>query len=118
LKIVGVSRNDVNGGSFAVTLSKWGAPYPADEANVAALLQMEAELGLHTPEPFRAFQQRVLEHREELQSVLAVMRREGRTLLGYGASTKGNVLLQFCGITVDELPAIAEVNQDKFGCFT
>ena len=39
-------------------------------------------------------------------------------MLGYGASTKGNVLLQHCGITPDLLPAIAEVNKDKFGCFT
>ncbi len=39
-------------------------------------------------------------------------------MLGYGASTKGNVLLQFCNITEKLLPAIAEVNADKFGCFT
>jgi hypothetical protein len=38
--------------------------------------------------------------------------------MGYGASTKGNVLLQFCGFTKKEIPAIAEVNQDKFGSFT
>ena len=39
-------------------------------------------------------------------------------MLGYGASTKGNVVLQFCGISERELPAIAEVNADKFGAFT
>jgi NDP-4-keto-2,6-dideoxyhexose 3-C-methyltransferase len=38
--------------------------------------------------------------------------------MGYGASTKGNVILQFCGITTDELPCIADVNSDKFGAFT
>jgi len=39
-------------------------------------------------------------------------------VLGYGASTKGNVLLQFCGLTDKDIPAIAEVNEDKFGCVT
>ena len=39
-------------------------------------------------------------------------------MLGYGASTKGNVILQFTGIDRDLLPAIAEVNEDKFGCVT
>ena len=39
-------------------------------------------------------------------------------MIGYGASTKGNVLLQFCGLTVDHIPCIAEVNEDKFGSFT
>jgi hypothetical protein len=37
---------------------------------------------------------------------------------GYGASTKGNVLLQWCGFTSDDIIAIGEVNSDKFGCVT
>ena len=44
--------------------------------------------------------------------------REKKKVVGYGASTKGNVLLQFCNITPQMLPCIAEVNEDKFGCFT
>ena len=44
--------------------------------------------------------------------------RRRQEILGYGASTKGNVVLQFCGIAADDMPAIAEVNPDKFGCFT
>ena len=40
---------------------------------------------------------------------------DGKKVLGYGASTKGNVTLQFCGVTTHEIAAIAEVNPDKFG---
>ena len=43
---------------------------------------------------------------------------DGKKVFGYGASTKGNVVLQFCGITPAEVPAIAEVNPDKFGAYT
>ena len=43
---------------------------------------------------------------------------DGKKILGYGASTKGNVLLQFCSLTATDIPAIAEVNPDKFGCYT
>ncbi len=39
-------------------------------------------------------------------------------VLGYGASTKGNVLLQFCGFSSADIPAIAEVNTEKFGRVT
>jgi len=39
-------------------------------------------------------------------------------VLGYGASTKGNVTIQYCGITERQVPFIAEVNEDKFGAFT
>ena len=46
------------------------------------------------------------------------LKAEGRLVLGYGASTKGNVILQYCGITPRLLPCIAEVNAEKFGCFT
>ena len=42
----------------------------------------------------------------------------GKSSLGYGASTKGNVILQFCGLTRKEIPFIAEVNPEKFGRFT
>lgn len=38
--------------------------------------------------------------------------------MGYGASTKGNVLLQFCGFGPDDIEAIADVNEDKFGHVT
>jgi hypothetical protein len=41
-----------------------------------------------------------------------------KKVMGYGASTKGNVLLQFCGFTIKDIPCIAEVNSDKFGAFT
>jgi hypothetical protein len=43
---------------------------------------------------------------------------DGKRILGYGASTKGNVVLQFCGITEKQVMAIAEVNTEKFGAFT
>ena len=46
------------------------------------------------------------------------LRAQGKTIYGYGASTKGNVVLQFCGFGKGELPAIAEVNEDKFGAVT
>jgi hypothetical protein len=43
---------------------------------------------------------------------------DGKRVLGYGASTKGNVLLQFCQLGPAEISAIAEVNTDKFGAYT
>jgi hypothetical protein len=57
-------------------------------------------------------------HREELPAKLLEIQRAGKLALGYGASTKGNVVLQYCGITPKLLPAILEVNPDKFGCHT
>jgi hypothetical protein len=43
---------------------------------------------------------------------------DGKNIIGYGASTTGNVVLQFCGIGPELVSCIAEVNEDKFGAFT
>ncbi|MCI0683662.1 MAG: class I SAM-dependent methyltransferase [Gemmataceae bacterium] len=121
-KIVEVEHNDINGGSFCVTLAKTAAAGtaagPASDDTVARLLDEEDRLGLGTLAPFLAFRDRVFRHRAELQRFVRGARRLGRSVYGYGASTKGNVLLQFCGFTADDIPAIAEVNEDKFGAFT
>ena len=119
LRIVDVTQNDVNGGSFAVTVARRSnRTVPVNEAVVRWMLEHEQRMGLHTAEPYLAFAARVLQHRETLQSLVRALVGDGRTVLGYGASTKGNVLLQYCGFSSREIRAIAEVNSDKFGCVT
>lgn len=118
LKILSLEKNAVNGGSFAVTAAKIYAPHAGDPEGVAAFLDEERKLGLDGPAPFETFKKRVERHRAKLCGLLAELKSQGRLVLGYGASTKGNVILQYCGVTADLLPAIAEVNEYKFGRVT
>lgn len=119
LKIVDVLMNNVNGGSFAVTAAKASnASVRVNEAVVNWLLEQEDRMGINTPAPYRDFEQRVFRHRDDLIRLVRSLRADGKTVLGYGASTKGNVVLQFCGFTTDDIPAIAEVNPEKFGRVT
>jgi len=118
LKILDVQMNAVNGGSFAVTAAKKDARFPSDRPMIDWLLDQEKRMGLDTPRPFRDFEERVFRHREDLRRLIRSLVADGRKILGYGASTKGNVLLQFCGFTPDDIPAIADVNPNKFGCVT
>jgi len=118
MKVLEVEMNDVNGGSFAVSASKRHAPHTPNYPVIDWLLRQEAEMGLNTPAPFREFERKVFEHRAQLLELIEAIVGSGKTILGYGASTKGNVLLQFCNITEELIPAIAEINPDKFGCFT
>jgi NDP-4-keto-2,6-dideoxyhexose 3-C-methyltransferase len=117
-QILDVEPNDVNGGSFCVTVAKEGAPYPANGRRVESLLAREEALGLHTLTPFTEFRERVFAHRDDLRNFMTDVARKNKTIYGYGASTKGNVLLQFCNLTARDLPAIAEINEDKFGAYT
>jgi NDP-4-keto-2,6-dideoxyhexose 3-C-methyltransferase len=118
LVIVQANITEVYGGSLCVTLARRSARHRIDEAALVRLRAREAEFGLDTMAPFEAFAARVENHREELRDFLDTSRKEGKLTLGYGASTKGNVILQYCGITEDDLPCIGEVSPEKSGCFT
>lgn len=118
LRLIDVKMNAINGGSFAVTAAKRESCLSSDNAVIDWLLDQEDRMGLQTPRPFRQFEERVFEHRVNLKRLIETLKGDGKKILGYGASTKGNVLLQFCGLSEREIPAIAEVNPDKFGCFT
>ena len=118
LRMLDVKMNAVNGGSFAVTACKASSPLQSDETVIGWLLEQEDRMGLATPRPFRHFEERVFEHRANLLRLVHALNAAGKTVLGYGASTKGNVLLQFCGFTATDIPAIGEINPDKFGCYT
>jgi hypothetical protein len=118
LRVIDVKLNAVNGGSFSVTVCHEDAHHRANTSAINALVAQECAAKLDCLEPYRAFQTRVAAHREDLLASLADVKRRGASILGYGASTKGNVILQYCGLTAEELPAIAEVNADKFGAYT
>lgn len=119
MKVVDVIMNNVNGGSFAVTATKKGnSAIRQNDAVIDWLLEQEDRMGLNTPKPYRDFEERVFRHREDLIRLIKALRADGKTVLGYGASTKGNVVLQFCGFGPDDIPAIADVNPEKFGRVT
>jgi hypothetical protein len=118
LRAIDVQMNAVNGGSFAVTAIRADSRRPANDAVIDWLLGQEDRMGLDTPRPYRDFEERVFRHRADLTRLIAALNADGKTVFGLGASTKGNVLLQFCGFTAKDIPFIAEVNPDKFGAFT
>jgi C-methyltransferase C-terminal domain/Putative zinc binding domain/Methyltransferase domain len=118
LRMLDVQMNAVNGGSFGVTVAHRASAQPSNAVMLDWLLEQEDRMGLHTPRPYRDFEERVFRHRRDLTRLLQALRSAGKRILGYGASTKGNVVLQFCGIGRDTVEAIADVNPDKFGALT
>jgi NDP-4-keto-2,6-dideoxyhexose 3-C-methyltransferase len=116
LIIKDVEFNDVNGGSFSVTAGK------GDDSDlpqtVLDLLETERRNGIDALETYRDFAQRTDRLRAELMAFVDKAKAEGKVVAALGASTKGNVLLQYCGLGPDRLLAVGEVNPDKFGCIT
>jgi len=118
LRVIDVQMNAINGGSFAVTACKKDAFYKSNIAILQWMIKQEAEMGLDTPKPYRDFEERVFRHRKNLRDLIEALVADGKKIVGYGASTKGNVLLQFCGFTAKHICCIAEVNAEKFGAYT
>jgi NDP-4-keto-2,6-dideoxyhexose 3-C-methyltransferase len=59
-----------------------------------------------------------LDTREQLLSFTRKAKNENKMVAALGASTKGNVLLQYCGLTANDIQFVGEVNPEKFGCYT
>lgn len=115
-KIIDVTFNDVNGGSFSVMVSKsHGDLTPAPL--VQKILDQERTKSLDSLAPYQAFAERTAESKRDLLALIQAAHGDGKSVAALGASTKGNVLLQYCALTEKEIFAVGEVNSDKFGCF-
>jgi len=119
-KIIDIELNNINGGSFSVTVAKQTSTVHTENTQlVQSFLAREmTELQLNSLKPYDEFRARVEKHRDELSALVKKIKAQGELLFGAGASTKGNVVLQYCDIKPDVMPAISEVNPDKYGAFT
>lgn len=114
MKIIDVTLNDINGWSFQVVVSK-DITRPANQEAIDALLKHEEDGGYNSWAVFAQFRENIETHKQAVLEFFSTVKKENKKVIGYGASTKGNVTLQYCGITPDMLPYIAEVNEYKFG---
>jgi hypothetical protein len=118
MRVVDVSFNDVNGGSFAVTATHGTSQLPGNTAVIEWVRASEKALNIHTERPLLEFAARAGQYVSVLVDLLNRLSDAGKRVIGYGASTKGNVLLQYAGLGVKQLAAIGEINPDKFGRVT
>mgnify|MGYP000984651994 FL=1 len=118
LEVVDVKLNDVNGGSFSVIVAHKGSRH-TDIENVAdSLIASELSKGLSNLEPYKQFACRAEENKQSIQDFVQMAKREEKRVCGLGASTKGNVILQYCGFGLDDIEVIGDVNKDKHGALT
>lgn len=116
LELFDVEFNDCNGGSFRLFVAPRGSRAIADRLATARI--KEANGLFDTRYPYEGFQTGVFRAKEAFLKFLHEAKTEGKTVYGYGASTKGQVTLQYCGLKTGQMVAIAERNPDKIGLFT
>jgi len=123
LKVMDAELNDVNSGSLRVYVShkenkSFKLPphtLQIGEFRVDSLINYEKSLNLTSPEPWIEFFNRVEKNKNKTIEILKDLKAQGKTIIGFGASTKGNTLLQYYEITPELIPCIAEASPEKFG---
>lgn len=121
MKIFNVVENSINGGSircYATHAANFAFRNEEFDQNIASMRQSEFDLELDTDKPYKNFQDRINLHRDELIKLLKGLKKKGNHIHIYGASTKGNTILQWCGIDNRIIDVAAERNPDKYGAFT
>ncbi len=120
LAVVRAELNDINGGSIRLFIRRAGrfASEGADAKALAELRISEFEMALDAPDPYERFATAAAKIRDDLSALCRRLVADGKTIHVYGASTKGNTILQYAGVGVDLIPYAADRNPDKHGSQT
>lgn len=118
-KIIDVSFNECNGGSFRVYFAKdTSTKYTECTDKINAILCDELNYGIMDEQTYVAFMNRVDSEVQKLKDFISWVRADGKQVYIYGASTKGNCLLQYANLTEADIPYAVERNPSKFGKMT
>jgi hypothetical protein len=113
LEIFDVEYNDVNGGSVRAYVCHRG------QKKVTSCVEnaLKEEEEILKNKDWKYFNNKINHINTSTKSFIEQANKEGKKVFGLGASTKGNTLLQCCGLTGKDIPYILEVSKDKFGKF-
>ena len=120
LGVVNAELNDINGGSIRLFIGHYGQlEQTAEHAQAVQRLRLrEFELALDSPDPYEKFRRDVERVREDLRELCDRETAAGKSIHVYGASTKGNTILQYAGLDKSVIPYAADRNPDKWGSET
>ena len=117
-KIIDITKNKINGGSIAITVAKKESKFKECKKILETELLKEIKSKLNTINFYKKFYKRIIKNKLILMKILTDIKKSGKNIIGYGASTKGNVILQYCNIKRNILDCIYDINEDKFNKFT
>ncbi len=116
LEIFDIRKQSVHGGTLRIFVSKKNN-FTVKES-VQTFVQLENDLGLNKIEIYKKFSKQVEELKYKIFNFLKDLKKENKSLFGYGASAKGNVLLNYCNIDANILDFIIDTTPIKQGKFT
>ena len=116
LQVVGIEQNNVNGGSYRLYVRHESGFNPS--ARFHRMMEQEQDDGLTTQDFHSAFFRRLCANGHKCVEFIRKEVWKGKTIYGYGASTKGNAILQWYDLNDAVIPKIADRNPEKWGKVT
>lgn len=113
LEVFDVEEKTINGGSFTTFIAFSGKRQISKK--VTAMINKEKKLRLNTKKPYLEFSKNVLKNKKKLYQIIENIKKQGKRIYLYGASTRGNTLLQFYNLNSSLISFAAERNPEKWG---
>lgn len=107
---------DLHGGTIRVFVGR-GRDYVM-RPSVETFLERERAFGITDPARYTAFADRVVRNKKALVALIEDLNRADKRIWAYGASAKGNTLMNYCGISGEIVPVAIDDNAKKWGLYT
>tara|TARA_Y100000590_G_scaffold182505_1_gene207990 strand:- start:1669 stop:2892 length:1224 start_codon:yes stop_codon:yes gene_type:complete len=118
LRVFDIKYNNINGGSAQYYICKENSIHKNNIAALKKILKFEKNLRLEDKKTYKKFFLKVKKIKNKINSFIKKAKLKNKSIHGYGASTKGNVLLQYFDINKKHIDFVADRNPKKFGCYT
>ena len=118
MRIIDFGFNKINGGSIWLNISHKKSYFKSKNIKLKKIIKKEKKKKIHKSQTYKNYFKKVFKHANKVNSIIKKIKKEKKIIYGFGASTKGNVLLQTSKIDNKLLTGVFDVNKNKFNKFT
>src|SRR3989339_2248229 len=116
MELIDIEPQITHGGSMRYFLANKGAYQVSNR--VKEQINLEKEIGLEKMDVYQKFASNVKKSKDDLLEILRKIKSEGKTVIGYGATSKSTTIMNYCGITPDLIDYISDTTPIKQGKFS
>ena len=118
LQIFDHEYNDINGGSSSFLICHKNSNFKINSKKIKKILNQEVKFGINNISLYKSFYKKICKIKYELKNRFKKYNLTNKKIHAYGASTKGNVLLQFMGLDNKNIEFVSDRNPEKWGLYT
>lgn len=118
LKVIEIKKTPIDGGALRIFLTKENTPYLEDKKGLQELLDLEKTEKLNSFTTYKNFAKHIGKLRMEIRKTLKKLKSKHKTIAGYAAAARGNILMSYCGIGKREIDFVVDSTPYKQGLYT